>query len=158
MTQYVLLSADATTVVSWFAGPQPAQTNYAEIADTDARYLAWQAVQSAQQAYGRAMLAGVQITSLSTSAINGIYGISPQTQGNITAEQLYIATKSTFSNGQMTRNWPDAAGAMHLFPSPGVFTVFAEAIAQYVDALAAALATVQGGGAWSAPSASVTIA
>ena len=52
---------------------------------------------------------------------------------------------------------PILIGAFHLFPTTAEFTAFAEAVAQYYDALATALATVQGGGAWSAPSAPAAI-
>ena len=45
---------------------------------------------------------------------------------------------------------------MHLFPSTAEFTAFA--IALYVDALAAAFAVTQAGGAWAAPAAPAPIA
>jgi hypothetical protein len=53
MTQYVQLSADTTKVVTLFAGPQAVTSDkpgYAEIEETDARYLAFQTAQEAHAA------------------------------------------------------------------------------------------------------------
>jgi len=105
----------------------------------------------ASQSYAAALAAGCQIVSTSTPALNGTYALDPQPLSNVTSEQVYIATTGKFTNGQTTRAWADAGGAFHVFPSTAVFTAFAEAIAQYVDSLSAALATAQTGGAWSAP-------
>ena len=69
-----------------------------------------------------------------------------------------IATKGTFTNGQASRGWRDSGGAVHVFPTTAAFTAFAEAMAQYVDALDTALAVGQGGGAWVAPAQHMTIA
>jgi hypothetical protein len=103
------------------------------------------------QSYAAALAAGCQIVSTSTPTLNGTYALDPQTLSNVTSEQVYIATAGKFTNGQTTRAWADATGAFHVFPSPTSFTTFAEAIAQYVDSLSAALATAEAGGAWSAP-------
>lgn len=49
MTQYVQLSKDATKVITWFAGPQAITADkpgYAELEDTDPRYVAYQALQA----------------------------------------------------------------------------------------------------------------
>lgn len=109
------------------------------------------AAPTAPQQYAAALLAGVAITSTGTPALNGTYGITLEAQQKITSEQVYIATTGKFTNGQTTRGWPDAAGTLHTFPSTAEFTAFAEAVAGYVDALAAALAAAQAGGAWVAP-------
>lgn len=98
-----------------------------------------------------AFAAGVQITSTATPTLNGTYSLSESSLSRITAEQVYIATTGKFTNGQTTRSWLDAAGAAHIFPSTAAFTAFAEAVAQYEDALIAAQAVVQAGSAWVAP-------
>ncbi|MDE2472656.1 MAG: hypothetical protein KGL35_29010 [Bradyrhizobium sp.] len=120
-------------------------------------YNAAVAAQQAQQTYAAALVAGLTITSTNTPALNGTYAIDPQTQTNITAEQVYIATRSTFTNGQSTKAWPDKAGAFHKFPSTAAFTAFAVAVAQYIDVLNTALETAQQGGNPSWPSTSVLI-
>ena len=107
--------------------------------------------QLAQAAYDAAVAAGVQVTSTGTPALNGTYALDQTTLGRITAEQVYIATAGKFTNGSTTRAWLDAAGAPHTFPSTAAFTAFAEAVAQYDDALIAALDTGLAGGAWVAP-------
>ena len=154
MTQYVQLSADTTSVITWFASPQPTTSDkpgYAAITDNDPRYLAWQAQRAANQSYTAAMIAGVAISSTGTPAINGTYAIDQASQGKLTSEQVYIATKGSFTNGLASRSWPDANGTFHTFTSVTLFTNMAVAIAQYVDALATALAVVQAGGTWTAP-------
>jgi len=105
------------------------------------------AAQIAQAAFA----AGVQITSTGTPGLNGTYSLSDSSLSWITSEQVYIATTGKFTNGQTTRSWLDASGTPHTFPTTAEFTAFAEAVAQYEDALLAAQAVVQAGGAWVAP-------
>jgi hypothetical protein len=85
--------------------------------------------------------------------------VHQQIWGNrIAKEQLYIATKNTFTNGATTKAWPDMTDALHTFPTCAEFTAFAEAAGQFVDAvLAAKLAALVAGGTWTAPSNAYTI-
>lgn len=108
-------------------------------------------VQLAQGAYAAAIAAGVVIVSTGTPALNGTYAIDQASLSRITAEQVYIATTGTFTNGQTTRAWLDASGTPHVFPSTAEFTAFAETVAQYEDALLTAFATASAGAAWVAP-------
>jgi hypothetical protein len=164
MTQYVQLSADTTKVVTWFAGPQAITSDkpgYAEIGDTDARYLAWQAAIAARASYAAALVAGVQLTSIGTSALSATYACDAGTQAQITSEAVYIQATTAqgaakFTNGQTTKGWPDATGVLRTFNTTQ-FINFAESVAQYIDALATALQMVAGGGAWSAPSSAISI-
>ncbi|MGH6976700.1 MAG: hypothetical protein ACREED_06715 [Stellaceae bacterium] len=112
---------------------------------------------SQQRLDGAALAAGIAITSTGTPSLNGTYALDPQTRSNITAEQVYIATKGTFTNGLATKPWPDKSGALHTFQTTAEFTAFAVAVAQYVDALNTALLTAQQGGNPSWPSASVQL-
>ena len=107
--------------------------------------------QLAQGAYAAAIAAGVVIVSTGTPALNGTYAIDQASLSRITAEQVYIATTGTFTNGQTTRAWLDASGTPHVFPSTAEFTAFAETVAQYEDALLTAFATASAGAAWVAP-------
>jgi hypothetical protein len=74
----------------------------------------------------------------------------------IQAETVSILTNGTFTNGQTTRNWPNAEGSFQPF-TIAQFKALATAIAQYLDALATALATASAGGSPSWPSANITI-
>ena len=157
MTQFVQLSPDTTKVITWYGVSQlppdvSDKPGYAEIDDTDSRYIAYLNLKSGNASYTQAIAAGVNITSTGTPSLNGTYALDLNTRSNVTAEQVYIATNSTFTNGGTTRAWPDAVGAFHTFPSTTEFTAFATAVAKYYDALATAYAVVQGGGFWSAPS------
>ena len=114
---------------------------------TTAQLNALAATVSAQQAaaanVAAALAAGIQITSTSTPALSGTYAIDATHQQLIAAEQFYILTKGTFTNGGTTKPWLDLSGVAHTFPSTAEFTAFAEAVAQYVDALMAGTTPAQ---------------
>lgn len=104
-----------------------------------------------------ALAAGIVLTSTGTPALDGTYSVLPDAQSKITSEALYIQTTAAqggakFSNGLTTRGWSDATGTSHTFPSTNSFISFAEAVAQYVDAVSA------WDGTGSAPSNAATIA
>jgi hypothetical protein len=113
--------------------------------------------QVGQAAYNAAIAAGCQIVSTGTPALNGTYALDDASLLKLVGEQNYIQLKSTFTNGQATRAWLDAAGAPHIFPSTSAFTSFAEALGAYIDALQTALAAALAGGAWIAPAQPVAI-
>jgi hypothetical protein len=159
-TQFVQLNAAGTAVVTAFGCAQPVTSDkpgYTTIDSSDARWIAFQALLAAQQSFAAAVLAGVVITSTATPALNGTYPCDRSTQQDIVSEQVFIASESTFTNGGTTIAWPDITGTFHSFPSTTEFTAFAKAIGQYVQALKAALATAQAGGAYVAPSNAFTI-
>lgn len=150
MTQYVQFSdASETTIQTWFGGSQAAMnlSNYAEIADDDPRYLAWLVQRQILKDYAAAAGSPLSVRSSSTPALNGLYSIVPSMQAQITAESVYIQAtglqgSAKFTNGQATKMWPDSSGAYHTFTTVQ-FILFAEAVAEYVDALLTALATAQ---------------
>ncbi|HZQ01423.1 MAG TPA: hypothetical protein VFB13_17895 [Reyranella sp.] len=139
----------------------------ADLANADwGRYQAWLAVPNTpdpvpaaapKDTFNLAIAAGLAVTSSGTPALNATYALDRDALFNITSEQVYIATKGTFTNGGATRAWLDAAGTPHVFPSVAAFTAFAEAVAQYVDSLNTALVTAEQGGtpAWPAAAASI---
>ena len=116
-----------------------------------------QAAQAAQAAYNAAIGAGCQIASTGTPALNAVYPLDDSVLITMNGEQAYIAVKGIFTNGQISRAWLDVSGAPHIFSSTAAFTAFAEAIAQYIDALQTALAVVLAGGTWAVPVQPVTI-
>lgn len=128
----------------------------AQLAAVFSGYAEAVAAQSATTAYSVAINAGCQVVSTGTPGLNGVYGIAPPNISDIQAQQVSILTRGTFTNGQTSRAWIDSAGGVHAFATPAEFTDFAEAIGQYVDALAMALATAQAGGTWNPPSQPVT--
>ena len=139
MTQYVTLSADTTTIVSWFAGPQPGNTNVVAIQDTDARYVAYQTAQAAIQAVGTALKSGVQVNSTSTPSLNAVYGVDPVSQAKIQAVSTGIAARGRVPGGGTTFNYPDITGQSHAF-SAANFLNFATAIEDYIYNLTMGLA------------------
>lgn len=107
--------------------------------------------QIAQASYNTAVAAGAVISCNSIPTLNGVYALDQMSLGRITSEQVYIATANTFTNGQTSRSWLDLAGNPHVFPNTAKFTAFGEVMAQYDDALLAALATGLAGEAWVTP-------
>lgn len=104
----------------------------------------------------------VQVNSASAPSLNGVYAFDPQSTRNITAETVFIGEtqqqgNATFTNGQVTRGWPDVNGTLHTF-TIAEFIAFAEALAAYVDSVIAAGQTAAANGTipvW--PSGPVTI-
>jgi hypothetical protein len=129
---------------------------------TDATYLAWLAAGNAPTNIDTAAnlaivlfqadVSGLQITSTSTAALNGIYSVSSEQIQLIEGVCLYILMNSKFPGGSTTMNWPDIDGAIHTFPSTAVFQAFATAIADYVNGIRQ---YINSGG--TLPSSSVTI-
>lgn len=86
------------------------------------------------QQYAAAIARGLVVTSTSTPALNGTYGVSPNDQSDIAAEAQFVGLYQEFTNGQQTFAWADATGVLHTFPSTAAFMAFAKAAAQYVSA------------------------
>jgi hypothetical protein len=141
MTKYVILvdangtpdAASGTKVLTVFAEPQ-AITNdkpgYAEIADNDARYLAWQALQAAVAAAEALIAGGVQIVCTSKPALNGTYSVDPASKTNIDGIYAGIKGGDGLPGGGATFNYPDVTGAMHAFDAT-TFPGFAKAVRDF---------------------------
>jgi hypothetical protein len=93
------------------------------------------AAQIAAAKYGAAIAAGMNITSSSTSSLNGTYAIDPTSQQRVAAISLYIQVNGKFPAGQSSLPWPDAAGTPHAFATPSQFQAFATAMGDYVALL-----------------------
>jgi hypothetical protein len=106
----------------------------------------------AQQAVA-AMNAGLTITSTSTPALNGTYGVDPMSQGRLASISTYILVNSSFPGGSATYPFIDLSGTPHVFPTTASFQAFATACANYVAAVDFVSAT----GAGTLPSPSITI-
>jgi hypothetical protein len=98
--------------------------------------------------------AGLAVTSTSTPALNGTYGVDPTAQGRIASVSTYILVNGRFPGGVTAYPWLDVTGAAHVFPTTAAFQAFATALADYVAALDMIAAT----GSGSLPVAAVTIA
>lgn len=109
-----------------------------------------------QQA-SNALYAGVEITSTSTPALNGLYPVDAATQSHLQAEMisLLVSGGTAFADGSTSVVWPDMASPKvnHTFTA-AEFKLFATAIYAYV----AALYKVVNGSSTTIPPASVTIA
>jgi hypothetical protein len=101
-----------------------------------------------------ALGAGLAITSTSTPALNGTYAIDNASQGKIAAISVYILTNAKFPGGVASYPLVDMSGTPHTFPTTASFQAFATAVADYVAALDAIIATNSG----TLPTAAKTIA
>jgi hypothetical protein len=110
-----------------------------------------------QQQYSAAISAGVVVTSVSTPALNGTYGVSTNDQSNISSEALFIASFQEFSTGVDTMGWADSSGVVHTFPDTTTFMAFAKATAQYVSACKQTLIVLTSGGTATFPSNVISI-
>lgn len=125
---------------------------------------AWQAqhnnTQSAaivQGQYQALIISGLAITSTSTPSLNDTYGIDDATETHINSELSSIAVNGTFTNGQITKAWPNLnQTAAHTF-TIAQFKTLVTAIGQYKDALVETKITLANGGSASWPTISATI-
>jgi hypothetical protein len=65
-------------------------------------------------------------------SVNGNYPIDPASQQKVQAISLYIAVNGRFPASQVTQAWPDAAGAVHQFPTIAQWQAFATAMGDFV--------------------------
>lgn len=107
---------------------------------------------TATDQYQTAMTQGIKVTSSSTPALNGTYGVSSNDQSNVSSEALYISTFQEFTTGTDTINWQDLSGAIHIFPNTALFMTFAKATSQYVSACKQTIMTLTNGGTATFPS------
>jgi hypothetical protein len=109
------------------------------------------AVLTPGQLYAAAIAEGLVVTSTTTPALNGTYGVSATDQANIRDESQFISIYGEFSNGQATSSWADTYGAQRAFASTAPFMAFAKAAMQYVSACKQTLNTLNAGSAASFP-------
>lgn len=100
-----------------------------------------------------ALLAGLQITSTGTPALNGTYACDQLSQMDIIAIETSLNAGKGFPGGATTFNYPDTTGAMHSFSATN-FANFAAAIRDFVYACKSVI-TGQSG---TLPSGAATIA
>ena len=105
-----------------------------------------------QQA-GAMLLAGCQVASTSTAALDGTYPTDPASQAHVTAEITSVLLNGTFADGTASIAWLDVAGAAHTF-TVLQFKTLATALAGFVSG---ALKVINGQ-AMTLPAQPVTIA
>jgi hypothetical protein len=121
-------------------------------APTSAELAAQQLATEIQTVYS----AGLTITSTSTPAVNGTYGVKTQDQQTINAVETFVLKNNTFPGSAGTSlSYQDQSGAFHVFPSITVWSEFANAVANYIADLKMYAAGAAGS---SLPANSVTIA
>lgn len=102
---------------------------------------AQQALAMAQAKLASLLAAGVEVTSMMTPAINGVYDISDAGQTDISDESNYIQStgNTQFTNGEATIAWPLLGGVDTApFPNPPTFIRVAQGIAKYIGQAKAA--------------------
>lgn len=157
MTQYVLLNDDQTAVRTLFGSPQDDQTDYAEIADDDARYLAYVDRQNLPAIYASKLAGGIAITSTGTPAISGTYALD-----QLTLDQIGSVARDAGSGlglpGDLTSfAYPDIDGAPHAFAAADIQHLY-KAMRDLVFAMSTTAATLAAGGSADWPAQSKTIA
>lgn len=105
----------------------------------------------AQQALA-VLAAGVQLTSASTPALNGLYPLDQLSQMRVAAVETGILGGKGGPGGGTSFPWPDAAGSYHVFTTDQ-FTAFALAMRDYVFELEGVI----GGAIKALPSAGIAI-
>lgn len=107
--------------------------------------------------YGSLITQGLAINSISTPSLNDTYGIDDATETHINSELSSIAVNGTFTNGQITKAWPNLAQtAAHTF-TIAQFKTLVTAIGQYKDALVETKITLANGASAAWPANSATI-
>jgi hypothetical protein len=138
---------------------------------TDATYVAWLTGNSAtiidtpqnlgdvlaQQVFPTVFARGANVTSTGTPALNGLYAMDADTQGNLTALSTGIAAGKPLPGGGTTFNYPDMSRAQHAFTGPQ-FLNLATAIESYIYVYEQAVAANLAGGSVAIPSNNLTIA
>lgn len=159
--KYVLLSTDAEAVTVEFAGPQPVtddKPGYAEIEDSDPRYLAWLSPPlTVDQVLAEKIAAGIAITSTGTPALNATYALDPTSTAQIYQIGVYANQFGVFPSGNATQAYPDKDGVPHTF-TIAEFVAFLRAVAPLVSALETQAGIMAQGGTPTWPAQTATIA
>lgn len=120
---------------------------------TDPRVIAFLNTPTPQQNYAAALASGIQITSTSTPALNGIYSVDAGSQNFVSGIASSIGAGSGLPGGGATFQYLDMTGVPHTFTS-SQFLLLAVAVRNYVYLCVIAQATGIGG-VW--PSNAITI-
>lgn len=78
---------------------------------------------------------GVQVTSASNPALNGLYPCDQNTLIQQLYPALYVQANNAFPGSATSRTMIDMNGLPHVFTSPAAFISLVFAIANYVDEL-----------------------
>ena len=114
------------------------------------------AAQIAQNFFNSAISAGITITSASTPALNGTYGVDPGTRSNAQGLVFNYVNRGGFPHGASTYQYADINGGFHAVTLAQLQAIV-NAGEDYVSDLGQALLTAQAGGVPNWPSANVTI-
>lgn len=159
--QTVWATTDSHGNVTGFYGngaPTPTPANCCtQMFLSDARIVAFlNPAPTADQTYAAALAAGITVTSTSTPALNAVYSINLQAQGNVAAIAASIGAAQGLPDGATTVNWLDSAGGSHAFTA-AQFLALADAIRNYVYNLLITDAALNSGGTATWPTATATI-
>jgi hypothetical protein len=74
---------------------------------------------------------GLQITSQSCPAINGVYVCNDQAVTNVLNAAMHIKMYSVFPGDPLALQYPDKSGAPHHFADQALFLAFSAAVSNY---------------------------
>lgn len=157
MTKFVQFNADGS--VTEYAGPQNAadKPGYAEIADDDARYLAWLARQAVPGTLAAKLASGLAVASSGTPAISATYALDQTTLDQIGSVARDAASGLGLPGGLTTFVYPDINSTPRTLTSANVQALY-RAMRDIVSALNTQAAIALSGGTPSWPAQSATIA
>ncbi len=93
------------------------------------------AAQLSATAYAEFITNGLTVTSTGTPALNGVYGLDPQTQSDLAVEAQFISTFGEFTNGgTVALQWPLQNATLVSFPTTTEFLALAKVSGQKVAA------------------------
>lgn len=110
---------------------------------------------TAHQEAEATLASGINLTSESTSELNGRYSVNTASIANINAIETFIMKNNAFPGELSELPWLDFHGDMHTFTSTDLFSEFATAVANYVTLVV--LYRDSNGELGSLPSADITI-
>lgn len=156
--KFVQFNADGT--VTEFAGPQPVisdKPGYAQIADTDPRYVAWVARQAVPATLAMKLAAGISITSTGSPSISATYALDQTTLDQIGSVARDAAAGLGLPGGAGSFTYPDINSVPRALSSANVQALY-KAMRDLVFALNTQAAIAAAGGTPSWPQQSATIA
>jgi hypothetical protein len=110
----------------------------------------------AQAALATMIAQGITITSVSTSAVNGVYALDGVSTSQIFQLGTFANSFGVFPSGSSTQPYPDINSAVHMF-SVTVFIAFLRAVAALISNLQTQTGIMSQGGTPSWPSMSTSI-
>lgn len=145
---WVVLTNGAVTALS--RAPQPGMPEFVQVAEDDARLLAFLSPPASTDDVLNAKLAkGIVLTCTGTPAVSGAYALDEVSIRQIYDLGLFASQFGAFPGG-VTQAYPDIGGVPHVF-TVAQFVAFLRAVAPLISAMNIQAAILAHGGAPSWP-------